>query len=69
MDISIRKNDHCIIGLPRCDFVFSSTRTCFIAYGFKTSPMEMTILRNLLEKKGVQCEEAGGQLASGQNGE
>lgn len=67
MDISIRKNDHCIIGLPRCDFVFSSTRTCFIAYGFKTSPMEMVILRNLLEKKGIQCEEAGGQLAPGQN--
>lgn len=29
--------------------------------------MEMTILRNLLEKKGIQCEEAGGKLASGQN--
>jgi hypothetical protein len=67
MDISIRKNDHCIIGLPRCDFVFSSTRTCFIAYGFKTSPMEMTILRNILEKNGIQCEEAGGKLAPGQN--
>jgi hypothetical protein len=67
MDISIRKNVHCVIGLPRCDFVFSSTRTCFIAYGFKTSPMEMTILRNLLEQRGIQCEEAGGQLAPGQN--
>jgi len=67
MDISIRKNEHCIIGLPRCDFVFSSTRTCFIAYGFKTSPMEMEILRSLLEKRGIQCEEAGGQLAPGQN--
>jgi len=67
MDISIRKNEHCIIGLPRCDFVFSSTRTCFIAYGFKTSPMEVTILRNLLKARGIQCEEAGGQLAPGQN--
>jgi hypothetical protein len=67
MDISIRKNVHCVIGLPRCDFVFSSTRTCFIAYGFKTSPMEMTILRNLLDRRGIQCEEAGGQLAPGQN--
>lgn len=67
MDISIRKNGHCVIGLPRCDFVFSSTRTCFIAYGFKTSPMEMTILRNLLEQRGIQCEEAGGNLAPGQN--
>ncbi|HUV77920.1 MAG TPA: TIR domain-containing protein, partial [Desulfobacterales bacterium] len=45
----------------------SSTRTCFIAYGFKTSPMEMTILRNLLERRGIQCEEAGGQLAPGQS--
>lgn len=67
MDISIRRNEHCVIGLPRCDFVFSSTRTCFIAYGFKTSPMEMAILRNLLEQRGIQCEEAGGQLAPGQN--
>jgi len=58
MDISIRKNEHCIIG---------STRTCFIAYGFKTSPMEVTILRNLLKARGIQCEEAGGQLAPGQN--
>lgn len=67
MDISIRKNEHCIIGLPRCDFVFSSTRTCFVAYGFKTSPMEVSILRNLLSEFGIQCEEAGGQLAPGQN--
>jgi hypothetical protein len=67
MDISIRKNEHCIIGLPRCDFVFSSTRTCFVAYGFKTSPMEVSILRNLLSELGIQCEEAGGQLAPGQN--
>ncbi len=67
MDITIRKNEHCIVGLPRCDFVFSSTRSCFIAYGFKTSPLEMTIIRNLLTQKGVQCEEAGGNLAPGQN--
>src|SRR3989339_1917440 len=66
MDISIRRNEHCIIGLPRCDFVFSSTRTCFIAYGFKTSSFEMAILRNILQSKGIQCEEAGGQLAPGQ---
>lgn len=29
--------------------------------------MEVTILRNLLEQRGIQCEEAGGQLAPGQN--
>lgn len=67
MDISIRRNEHCVIGLPQCDFVFSATRTCFIAFGFKTSPMEMTILRNLLEHRGIQCQEAGGQLVPGQN--
>lgn len=67
MDITIRRNEHCIIGQPRCDFVFSSTRTCFVAYGFQTSPLEMSIIRNLLKDKGVQCEEAGGDLAPGQN--
>jgi len=67
LDITIRKNEHCIVGLPRCDFVFSSTRTCFIAYGFKTSPLETTIIKNLLERRGIQCEEAGGKLAPGQN--
>ncbi len=67
MDISIRKNVHCIIGLPRCDFVFSSTRTCFIAYGFSTSSLEVSILRNILSTHGIQCEEAGGQLAPGQS--
>ncbi|MEK6636095.1 MAG: TIR domain-containing protein [Planctomycetota bacterium] len=67
MDITIRKNVHCIIGLPRCDFVFSSTRACFVAYGFKTSPLEMSIINGLLKNKGIQCEEAGGQLAPGQS--
>ena len=67
MDISIRRNERCIIGLPRCDFVFSSTRTCFVAYGFKTSPLEVAVIRRLLQEKGVQCEEAGGNLAPGQN--
>ena len=43
MDKTIRRNEICVIGLPRCDFVFSSTRTCFIAYGFEESPLEMTI--------------------------
>ena len=53
MNNKIRRNDICIIGLPRCDFVFSSTRTCFIAYGFEESTLEMTIIRNLLEMKGI----------------
>ncbi len=67
MDKTIRRNETCVIGLPRCDFVFSSTRTCFIAYGFEESPLEMTILRRLLEERGIQPVEAGGSLAPGQN--
>jgi hypothetical protein len=67
MDKSIRRNEICIIGLPRCDFVFSSTRTCFIAYGFTESPLEMTILRRVIEEQGIQPVEAGGALAPAQS--
>lgn len=67
MDKRIRRNELCIVGLPRCDFVFSSTRTCFIAYGFLQSSLETSILRYLLERRGIQPEEAGGSLAPGQN--
>jgi hypothetical protein len=67
MDNRIRRNEVCIVGLPRCDFVFSSTRTCFIAYGFQNSPLEVSVLRRLLEDRGIQAEEAGGSIAPGQN--
>lgn len=67
MDKTIRRNEICVIGLPRCDFVFSSTRTCFIAYGFEDSPLEMTILRRVLEERGIQSVEAGGSLAPAQS--
>lgn len=67
MDKTIRRNEICIVGLPRCDFVFSSTRSCFIAYGFNESPLEMSILRKLLEARGIQAVEAGGALAPAQN--
>jgi hypothetical protein len=67
MDKRIRINEICIIGQPRCDFVFSSTRNCFIAYGFRESTLEMTILRNLLNQRGLEPIEAGGSLAPGQN--
>lgn len=67
MDKTIRRNEICVIGLPRCDFVFSSTRTCFIAYGFQDSPLEMTILRRVLEERSIQAIEAGGALAPAQN--
>lgn len=66
MDKTIRKNSYCVVGMPQCDFVFSSTRTCFIAYGFDTSPLEVSVLRKILNDRGIQCEEAGGQLAPGQ---
>jgi hypothetical protein len=67
MDKRIRRNELCVIGLPRCDFVFSSTRTCFIGYGFKESTLEMSILRNLLAKRGIEAIEAAESLAPGQN--
>jgi hypothetical protein len=67
VDKTIRRNEVCVIGLPRCDFVFSSTRTCFIAYGSQESTLEMTIIRSLLEKRGIQPVEAGGMLAPAQN--
>src|SRR5436309_2113546 len=67
MDKRIRRNELCVIGLPRCDFVFSSTRACFIGYGFAESALEMAILRNLLGGRGIEAVEAGGTLAPGQN--
>jgi hypothetical protein len=63
MDKRIRCNETCIIGLPRCDFVFSSTRNCFIAYGFKESKLETTILKRLLKDRGIETTEAGGITA------
>jgi hypothetical protein len=67
VDNRLRRNEICVIGLPRCDFVFASSRSCFIAYGFGTSDLEMTILRGLLEKKGIEPLEAGGMRAPGMN--
>ena len=67
MDKTIRRHETCIIGLPRCDYVFSSTRSCFIAYGFEESPLEVAILKRLLQARGIEPIEAGGALAPGQN--
>ena len=67
MDKTIRRNERCIIGLPRCDFVFSSTRTCFIAYGFKESSLEMNVLRAVLKDFSIEAVEAGGDLAPAQS--
>jgi len=67
MDKRIRRNEFCVIGLPRCDFVFSSTRTCFVGYAFRESTLEMNILRNLLGTRGIQAVEAAEALAPGQS--
>lgn len=67
MDKTIRRNTNCVIGMPRCDFVFSSTRTCFIGYAFEDSHLEMRLISRLLEERGIQAVEAAGQPAPGQN--
>lgn len=67
MDKRIRRNEICIIGLPRCDFVFSSTRSAFIGYGFEQSSLEMNLLKHILRENGIEPVEAGGMLAPGQN--
>jgi len=61
-DITIRKNEKCIIGLPSCDFVFSSTRSCFIAYGFTTSALEKDVLGSVLKERGIEVVEAGSDI-------
>ena len=53
--------------MPRCDYVFSSTRNCFIGYSFKESTLETSILRNSLDRRGIEPVEAAGALAPGQN--
>jgi hypothetical protein len=65
VDTRIRKNEHCVIGLPACDYVFSSTRSCFIAYGFSTSRMECDILQDILKDRGIEAMEAGSQIEPG----
>jgi hypothetical protein len=65
MDNTIRKNEHCVIGLPRCDYVFSSARSCFIGYGFRQSSLEMEIIKNILRDEQIEVFEAGGSLAPG----
>ncbi len=67
MDKRIRRNEFCIIGQPRCDFVFSSTRSCFVGYGFRESTLEMNILRHLIDERGIEAVEAGGALVPAQN--
>lgn len=67
MDKRIRRNEICVIGLPACDYVFSSTRSCFIGYGFDQSALETSILTKLLGERGIEAVEAGGMRAPAQN--
>lgn len=67
MDKRIRRNELCVIGQPRCDFVFSSSRTCFIGYGFNGNGLELSLLKKLLESRGIFAEEARALIAPGQN--
>ncbi len=66
MDKTIRANEQCIIGMPRCDFAFSSSRSCFIGYSFEESTLEKTIIRKILEENDVIPEDAGSSFAPGQ---
>lgn len=65
VDTRIRKNERCVIGLPACDYVFSSTRSCFIAYGFATSALERDILKGILQERGIEPVEAGNLIDPG----
>jgi hypothetical protein len=58
MDKTIRRNEVCIIGFPRCDFVFSSTRSCFIATGSDQGSPEVSILKRLLQDRGIHAIES-----------
>ena len=58
MNNSIRKNEHCIIGLPSCDYVFNSSKSCFIGYGFNTSQLEVDIVKGILEANHIEPVEA-----------
>jgi hypothetical protein len=60
------KNEICVVGLPSCDYVFSSSPSCFIAYGFNRSALEMEILRAVLAQRRIEAYEAGGRLAPAQ---
>jgi hypothetical protein len=66
LDNRIRKNEICIVNLPSCGYVFSSSPSCFIAYGFHRSTLEMEVLRGLLTERRIETYEAGTTLAPAQ---
>jgi hypothetical protein len=66
LDNRIRKNEICIVNLPSCGYVFSSSPSCFIAYGFNRSSLETEILRAILAERRIEAYEAGTTLAPAQ---
>jgi hypothetical protein len=66
LDNRLRKNEICIVGLPGCGYVFASSPSCFIAYGFNRSALEMEVLRALLVQRRIEAYEASGVLAPAQ---
>lgn len=55
MDITLRKNERCIIGLPYCGYTFSAEKSCFIAYPFDGScSFLVDLLKELLLKRYIQ---------------
>lgn len=67
MDTRIRRNERCVINLPSCDYVFSSTRSCFIGFGFEESTLEMEIIKDVLRARSIEPIEASGALAPAQS--
>ena len=67
IDLTIKRNENCIVGSPRCDYVFNSQRACFIGYGFNQSSLEMEIIRSILTDKGTEALDAGTEIKPGQN--
>src|SRR5262252_4377808 len=67
MDKKIRRNENSVIGLPRCDFVFSSTRSAFIGHSCSDSTFKMQVLHSLLTNRGIQIMEPNGKVLPGQN--
>lgn len=67
MSEKLQRNEKCIIGLPRCDYIFNSSRSCFIAYDFEESNLEMNVLKGVLTDHSIEVFEAGPITKPGKN--
>jgi hypothetical protein len=66
VDNLIRKNENCIVGALTCGYVFFSQPACFIAYGYKTSPLEVGLVKTILARHHIEPIEAGDNVTPGQ---